>query len=275
MKPYEINTTYLSDDSMINEMKNIRVSHKYFVGCVYGQYCQTEQDLLVSIFSTLHLPEGLQHGLGGLRFWLRATVGWVPSEGYVLVIQDYDRLLQNQPEIKRRFLITLQEALQEMKERPHMPPFYVILNIPPREPKPVAGLHEAQMSSEELYTYVWYLRHYDNYLAAQILTNRCPTEDELYRELSCALQFPYFGYNWDAVSDCLRDLGWYKFQGVAIIFDDMPQLLRDEPQALPTLLRILGRAVESWDEKWVPFCVILNTLKPSERKDTQQHLLLL
>jgi len=38
---------------------------------------------------------------------------------------------------------------------------------------------------------------------------RVKNEEELFIELSSKLQFPdYFGYNWNAVYDCLRDLHW-------------------------------------------------------------------
>ena len=37
------------------------------------------------------------------------------------------------------------------------------------------------------------------------------TLSELYHEIASALQFPdYFGGNWNAVDDCLQDLGWIK-----------------------------------------------------------------
>jgi RNAse (barnase) inhibitor barstar len=58
------------------------------------------------------------------------------------------------------------------------------------------------------------------------------------------LQFPdYYGRNWDALEECLRDLSWVPEREVLLIHDDLPSL---EDHELRTYIQILSEAVESW-----------------------------
>jgi hypothetical protein len=53
------------------------------------------------------------------------------------------------------------------------------------------------------------------------VTNR----DELFDVMAESLRFPiYFGRNWDALSDCLRDLSWLRKGRVLILHEDLPSL---------------------------------------------------
>jgi hypothetical protein len=71
--------------------------------------------------------------------------------------------------------------------------------------------------------------------------------DHAFYEFSDSLLFPgYFGWNWDALSDCLRDLNWLPADGYLIVIDDAPQLLSGDAEARDTLFRILSRAVRHW-----------------------------
>lgn len=59
------------------------------------------------------------------------------------------------------------------------------------------------------------------------------------------LQFPsYFGFNWDALFDCLCDLTWLKADTrVVLRHQDIPALTKRNTQ---TYLKVLGDAVDSW-----------------------------
>ena len=89
--------------------------------------------------------------------------------------------------------------------------------------------------------------------------------DNVFYEFSDALLFPgYFGWNWNALSDCLRDLNWLPAGGYLIIIDNAPQLLSSDTEDQHTLFRILSRAVHHWTSplgqpngKGIPFNVLL------------------
>jgi hypothetical protein len=67
----------------------------------------------------------------------------------------------------------------------------------------------------------------------------CRTRAAFFEEVARALEFPsYFGRNWDALNDSLRDAG-----AVTLIVARGEELLAAEPPAaLATLLTIAGRA---------------------------------
>src|SRR5581483_2308746 len=68
-------------------------------------------------------------------------------------------------------------------------------------------------------------------------------EDSLLKTFRDGLRFPYFGYNWDALFDCLRDLSWIKEPIVVIIHQVLPWLDRE---ALRIYLEILSDSVRHW-----------------------------
>ena len=68
---------------------------------------------------------------------------------------------------------------------------------------------------------------------------------ELLTLLARQLGFPdYFGCNWDALDDCLRDFGWVPAgKRIVIVHEGLP--LRDADQRR-TYLDVLQRAVAAW-----------------------------
>lgn len=73
------------------------------------------------------------------------------------------------------------------------------------------------------------------------INNKTALLDALY----VALRFPdYFGGNWDALDECIRDLSWLPSGDVVLIHRDLP--LRDDRASLSTYLSILKDAVEKW-----------------------------
>ena len=66
--------------------------------------------------------------------------------------------------------------------------------------------------------------------------------------LSFALCFPdYFGGNWDALDECIRDLSWLPPGDIVLIHTDLP-LANDLP-ALSVYLSILQDAIKNWDTR--------------------------
>jgi hypothetical protein len=74
------------------------------------------------------------------------------------------------------------------------------------------------------------------------------TLDDFYAESAAALQFPYyFGENWDAYNDCIRDLAWITADAYVIMFDDGDLLLDQEDlRMFEILIRLHTRATTDW-----------------------------
>ena len=77
------------------------------------------------------------------------------------------------------------------------------------------------------------------------LDSKVKNEDELFKNLSDKLFFPdYFGYNWDAVYDLLRDFDWIKQEEIVLIYDAIPQL---EEKTLRIFFQVLATAISDWE----------------------------
>lgn len=53
----------------------------------------------------------------------------------------------------------------------------------------------------------------------------------------------YFGFNWDALSDCLRDFHWLKEKTIVLVHEDIPQLTDHD---LWEYLDVLHECVADW-----------------------------
>ena len=63
--------------------------------------------------------------------------------------------------------------------------------------------------------------------------------------------FPdYFGGNWDALLDCLRDLSWISNRKVVVVHSDVP--LHNAPEDCRAYLEILEMALADWAESVEP-----------------------
>lgn len=89
----------------------------------------------------------------------------------------------------------------------------------------------------------------NSHLAAEDFVLRLP---EGIREKSSLLSyyaktghFPdYFGNNWDALNDCLRDFSWIQQKRIVIVHRDLP--LSGNEKELLVYLEILKDALRSW-----------------------------
>ncbi len=70
--------------------------------------------------------------------------------------------------------------------------------------------------------------------------------DDLHKELSDILKFPnYYGENWNALYDCLRDFGWIDMKGIVLVHIAIPSLSDFE---LKTYIEILFESAKDWKE---------------------------
>jgi hypothetical protein len=80
------------------------------------------------------------------------------------------------------------------------------------------------------------------------------SKDALLERLALALGFPaWFGGNWDALEDCLGDLGWRTGDGHVVLFTGHEDLPADE---LGVLLDVLASSATFWAERGRPFFAV-------------------
>ena len=88
----------------------------------------------------------------------------------------------------------------------------------------------------------------------------CHDKDELLRRLAASLYLPpTFGHNWDALADCMRDLGWLPAWGHVLVFEHVDALRRAAPADFDVLLGVLDDAATfaaDHDAPWFAFLAL-------------------
>lgn len=96
----------------------------------------------------------------------------------------------------------------------------------------------------------------DRLLVTEIDGSRCQTKASLFEHFAECLHFPdYFGRNWDAFLDCVRDLEWIPAAGYAIVVSDANRLLRHSEKDFAIFVDILDTAAEEWAQGSADFGV--------------------
>ncbi len=85
---------------------------------------------------------------------------------------------------------------------------------------------------------------YENYDLIINVPVEINEKNQLMKFYSKNLKFPsYFGYNWDALYDCLCDLNWLESNSIAIIHDELPHL---NPCNLDAYVHLLQDVQKFW-----------------------------
>ncbi len=71
----------------------------------------------------------------------------------------------------------------------------------------------------------------------------------------------YFGGNWDALTDCLRDLNWLKGAGFVLHIAGHDKFASTSPDDYQTALAVLSEAAAFWKAKGTPFVVLVDGAK--------------
>ena len=80
---------------------------------------------------------------------------------------------------------------------------------------------------------------------------------DLLRGIAQALRFPaYFGGNWDALVDCLRDMGWWRSAGYALFVHNAADFWAQQSRVAGTLVEVWLLAAELWAKQGVPFHLV-------------------
>ncbi|HSQ70463.1 MAG TPA: barstar family protein, partial [Steroidobacteraceae bacterium] len=88
----------------------------------------------------------------------------------------------------------------------------------------------------------------------------CVDKQGLLEHLARDLGFPgWFGRNWDALSDCLRDLEWHPAaEGYLLVLEHADGLAASAPDVLEVALDILRDAAEDWASRGRPMLVYVD-----------------
>ena len=83
-------------------------------------------------------------------------------------------------------------------------------------------------------------------------------DKELFSFLALKLKFPdYFGHNWDALDECLRDLGsWIPAQGYILVLNGASRLWKEANYTAGRLVMSWQFCAERWNEKSIPFHLV-------------------
>lgn len=80
----------------------------------------------------------------------------------------------------------------------------------------------------------------------------------------CAKQLKlpsYFGGNWDALADCVRDFNWLSGKGYVLHIAGHEKFAQAAPEDYQTALDVLTEAAAYWKEKGTPFVVLVDGAK--------------
>lgn len=96
---------------------------------------------------------------------------------------------------------------------------------------------------------ICFVKNYENYYNEGEFVaylHQINGEDDLHVKLSEVLSFPdYYGRNWNALNDCLKDFSWINQKGITLVHTSLPNLSVDE---LIIYIEIIFESVESWEE---------------------------
>ncbi|MFB4316399.1 barstar family protein [Actinomadura sp. 21ATH] len=71
----------------------------------------------------------------------------------------------------------------------------------------------------------------------------------------------WFGGNWDALEDCLRDLSWAPAdRGYLVVYEAWAELAEADQGAFRTALGVLTGAVRHWRDTGTPMTVLLSSM---------------
>jgi len=80
--------------------------------------------------------------------------------------------------------------------------------------------------------------------------SKCVTWNGFIREMKYAFGFPdYFGYNLNALNDCMRDLSWIPEKNYKIVFKNKIVFEKRDSKQLKNILEIFALYKEYWDKQ--------------------------
>jgi RNAse (barnase) inhibitor barstar len=78
---------------------------------------------------------------------------------------------------------------------------------------------------------------------------KCQSVEGLVKEFNDKFFFPdYFGFNFDALDECLNDLEWLEAQKYLIFICEVDKVLSDDPGAFNDFIMIMEKTVKEWNQ---------------------------
>jgi len=87
----------------------------------------------------------------------------------------------------------------------------------------------------------------------------CADRHDFLERMARSLAFPdWFGFNWDALFDCLADLSWQPADAYLLILENAGDFQRESPEAFAVATTILSDAASVWRDRGVEFRVLID-----------------
>ncbi len=102
----------------------------------------------------------------------------------------------------------------------------------------------------------------------QVLVPSVKSKQELFSELADKLHFPdYFGYNWDALCEVLRDFYWINEKIIIIEHQDISRIPTADLKTYLEIISIVGKFWEEYKSHEVLFL-----FSPADLEDIKRQL---
>jgi RNAse (barnase) inhibitor barstar len=99
---------------------------------------------------------------------------------------------------------------------------------------------------------------HDGLFVAWINGKRVENREDFLTAVALALEFPgYYGRNWDAFEECIRDLEWLPARGYVLVLDEYERFAQRDPESWNIALAILKEAANTWASTETPMYVLL------------------
>ena len=96
------------------------------------------------------------------------------------------------------------------------------------------------------------------YVIFRVDLTRVRDKQGLLESIGRDMAFPeWYGSNWDALSDCLNDLGWRPAEGYLVLLEHCVRLHERAANDLVTALQIFEEAASNWREQGIAlWCLV-------------------
>jgi RNAse (barnase) inhibitor barstar len=92
------------------------------------------------------------------------------------------------------------------------------------------------------------------------------TKDQFLEHCAKVCNFPeYYGTNWDALEDCLRDMEWVEARGFVILFEQFKAYVENSPDKFDETLDIFKDAADHWRDEGKLFAVFVHGAVPTPK----------